>query len=96
MAGKRFPGRGAVILTRLFLTGLGLTRQQDDEVMSVDAPKKAARLFVEQVAIDLVAADEPDPMLPVRAFYAQLSAFLLELGDLLRIFKTGFEPALAI
>jgi hypothetical protein len=86
MAAKRFPGR----------SGLFRPRQQDDEVVPVDSPKKAARLFIEQVTIDFVAADETDPMLPMRAFDAQTGTLLLQVGDLLTIFEAGFQPTLAV
>ena len=86
MAAKRFPGR----------SGLFRPRQQDDEVMPVHSPKKAARLFIEQVTIDFVAADETDPMLPMRVFDPQSGTLLLQVGDLLGVFEARFQPTFAV
>lgn len=64
--------------------------------MPVNSPKKTARLFIEQVTIDFVAADETDPMLPMRVLDAQTGTLLLEVGDLLGVFEAGFQPTFAV
>ena len=64
--------------------------------MRVDPPKNAARLLIEQVAVDLVAADQPDPMLPVCAFGAQSRALFFQVGNLLGVFEARFQAALAV
>ena len=86
MAVKRFPAEDVY-----FWSGIMTTRS-----CGVRSPEQAGGLLVEQIAIDLIAADEADAMLPVRAFGAQAHALFFQISDLLGVFKAGFQPAFAV
>jgi hypothetical protein len=81
---------------RLIGGGARCGRQKNDDLVAMNAAELPADLFVQNVGVDILALDERETALPLRALKLQEIALKSQSREFLLIFFAGPEAALSV